>query len=50
MSINFVTFNMLNKLMLQNLHRIPHDIDVVVGVPRSGMILANMIACQLNNL
>ncbi len=48
MSINFVTFNMLNKLMLQNLHRIPHDIDVVVGVPRSGMILANMIACQLN--
>lgn len=48
MSVNFVTFNMLNKLMLQNLHRIPHDIDVVVGVPRSGLLLANMIACQLN--
>ena len=48
MSINFVTFNMLNKLMLQNLHRIPHDVDVVVGVPRSGLLLANMIACQLN--
>lgn len=48
MSINFVTFNMLNKMILQNLHRIPHDIDVVVGVPRSGMILANLIACYLN--
>ena len=48
MAINFVTFDMLNKLLIQNLHRIPHDIDVVVGVPRSGLILANMIACYLN--
>lgn len=48
MAINFVTFDMLNKMMIKNLHRIPHDVDVVVGVPRSGLILANMIACQLN--
>ncbi len=48
MAINFVTFDMLNKLLIQNLHRIPHDIDVVVGVPRSGLIVANMIACYLN--
>ena len=48
MALNFVTFDMLNKLLIQNLHRIPHDIDVVVGVPRSGLLLANMIACYLN--
>ena len=48
MALNFVTFDMLNKLLLKNLHRIPHDIDVVVGVPRSGLLLANMIACYLN--
>lgn len=39
---------MLNKILVANLHRIPHDIDVVVGVPRSGLLLANMIACYLN--
>ena len=48
MSINFVTFDMLNKLLIQNIHRIPRDIDVVVGVPRSGLLLANMISCYLN--
>lgn len=48
MPINFVSFDMLNKLLIQNLHRIPHDVDVVVGVPRSGLFLANMISCYLN--
>ena len=48
MAINFVSFDMLNKLLIQNLSRIPHDVDVVVGVPRSGLLLANMIACYLN--
>lgn len=48
MAINFVTLNTLNTLLIQNLHRIPHDIDVVVGVPRSGLLLANMISCYLN--
>ena len=48
MSINFVTFDMLNNLLIKNLPQIPHDVDVVVGVPRSGLLLANMIACYLN--
>lgn len=48
MALNFVTIAMLNKMVIQNLHRIPHDIDVVVGVPRSGLIVANLIACYLN--
>src|SRR5262245_42009735 len=32
----------------RNLHRVPHDIDVVVGVPRSGMIPASMLALHRN--
>ena len=48
MAVNFVTFDMLNKLLIHNLHRIPHDVDVIVGVPRSGLLLANMISCYLN--
>ena len=48
MPINFVSFDVLNKLLIQNLSRIPRDVDVVVGVPRSGLLLANMIACYIN--
>lgn len=48
MGVNFITFDILNRLIVQNLPRIPHDIDAVVGVPRSGLIVANMIACYLN--
>lgn len=32
----------------RNLYKIPADIDMIVGVPRSGMIAALMIAEQLN--
>lgn len=35
-------------MIRQNLWKIPHDIDVVVGIPRSGMLAANMIALYLN--
>jgi uncharacterized HAD superfamily protein/hypoxanthine phosphoribosyltransferase len=31
-----------------NLHKIPHDIDLVVGIPRSGMIPAYMIGLYTN--
>lgn len=48
MSINFITFDVLNRLLIHNLPRIPHDVDAVVGVPRSGLLLANMISCYLN--
>ena len=31
-----------------NIHKIPHDIDFVIGVPRSGMIAASIISELLN--
>ena len=48
MSVNFITFNMLNRVIVDNLYKIPHDIDLIVGIPRSGLLAANIIACHLN--
>lgn len=38
----------MNRLILENLYKLSHDIDLVVGVPRSGMLPANLIALYLN--
>lgn len=32
----------------KNLHKLPRDIDVVVGIPRSGLLPAGLIALHLN--
>lgn len=46
--MNYVSVSKLNKDILNNLHKIPRDIDLVVGVPRSGMLPATLIALYLN--
>jgi uncharacterized HAD superfamily protein len=46
--MNFRTVADLSALISGNLHRIPHDVDVVVGIPRSGLLAANLIALALN--
>ncbi len=46
--MRYVTIAELSGLIRKNLWKIPHDIDVVVGIPRSGMLAANMIALYLN--
>ncbi|MDE5838742.1 MAG: phosphoribosyl transferase [Paramuribaculum sp.] len=38
----------MNQLILKNLSKIPPNIDLVVGVPRSGMLPANLISLYLN--
>jgi len=38
----------LNTTILLNLYKIPYDIDLIVGVPRSGLLAANLIALHLN--
>lgn len=42
------TINELSALIRTNLYKVPHDINLVVGVPRSGMLPAMMIALYLN--
>ena len=38
----------LSATVTRNLHKIPSSVDLVVGVPRSGMLPASMIALALN--
>lgn len=46
--MEFITFKKLNSDLIKNIHKLQQDIDLVVGIPRSGLILANMIAIYLN--
>lgn len=47
--INYRSYNDLCNILLKNRHKLPHDIDLIVGIPRSGMtpsyILANILDC-----
>lgn len=38
----------LNNLLLRRLHILPRDLDLIVGIPRSGMLPANLLALYLN--
>jgi uncharacterized HAD superfamily protein/hypoxanthine phosphoribosyltransferase len=38
----------LNQIILKRLNIIPKDFDLIVGVPRSGMLPANLLALYLN--
>ena len=46
--MKYVTLDDLNKTIRKNLYKIPHDIDFVIGVPRSGMIAASILSEFLN--
>lgn len=46
--IEYRSIRDLNQTILKNLHRVPRDIDVIVGIPRSGLLAANMLALHLN--
>lgn len=38
----------MNATIARNLHRLPADIDLVVGIPRSGMLAANLLSLTAN--
>ena len=46
--MKFVTLADLAATIRRNVHRIPHDVDFVIGIPRSGVIAASIIAEFLN--
>jgi uncharacterized HAD superfamily protein len=46
--MKFYTYDDLNDCICKNISRLPRDIDLVVGVPRSGMIPAYLIGLYLN--
>ncbi|REG89759.1 phosphoribosyltransferase family protein [Winogradskyella sediminis] len=46
--MNFRSISDLNETILRQLHVIPRHFDLVVGVPRSGMMPANLLSLYLN--
>lgn len=46
--MNYRTISDLNTLILSNLYKIPQNIDLIIGIPRSGLMVANMLALYLN--
>jgi len=46
--IHYRSFTDLNNAIIKCLSRFPHDIDIVVGIPRSGLLPAYLIALYLN--
>lgn len=48
MVLEYRSINDMTEAILRNMHKLPHDIDLVVGIPRSGMLPANLIALFLN--
>lgn len=46
--IHFKTFQSLASTIRQNIYKLPTNIDLIVGVPRSGMIPAYIIGLFLN--
>lgn len=46
--MNYRSINDLNRCILVNVQRLPRDIEIVVGIPRSGLLAANLIALHLN--
>ncbi len=46
--MNFKTYENLTDCIIKNLHKIPRDVDLIVGIPRSGTMVANILALYLN--
>ena len=46
--MKYVTLSDLARTIRENFRKVPHDIDFVVGVPRSGVLAGSMIAEFLN--
>lgn len=46
--MNYRSISDLNNTILKKIYTLPRDIDLIVGVPRSGMLPANLLALYLN--
>ncbi len=46
--MHYRTVHDLSRTIVANLHRIPLDVDLVVGIPRSGLLAATLVALHRN--
>lgn len=47
-SIAYRSIAQLNNTIMKNIAKFPKDIDLIVGIPRSGMLPANLLALYMN--
>ncbi|MBW2097157.1 MAG: phosphoribosyltransferase [Deltaproteobacteria bacterium] len=46
--MNYRSISDMNQTILKNLHKVPEDVQVVVGIPRSGLLVALMLGLHRN--
>jgi hypoxanthine phosphoribosyltransferase len=46
--MKYITLAEMGKAVRQNIHKIPRDIDFVIGIPRSGVLAASIVCEYLN--
>ncbi len=46
--MNYRSYQDLSDHIKYNVNNLPHDIDLIVGVPRSGLLAANIMALHMN--
>ncbi|WP_304638645.1 phosphoribosyltransferase [Pseudomonas sp.] len=46
--MHYRTVGDLSELVNAYAHRVPHDVDLIVGIPRSGMLVASILSLKLN--
>lgn len=46
--MNYRSIADLERCVFSNLHKIPKDVDLIVAIPRSGLLVATMVALHLN--
>jgi uncharacterized HAD superfamily protein len=46
--MNFRSVQDLNEAIVRGLSKVPRDVDLVVGIPRSGLLAASLMALHLN--
>ena len=47
--MHFRSVTDLSQCIVRNMHRLPPDIDLVVGVPRSGILAGSIVALAINS-
>jgi orotate phosphoribosyltransferase len=46
--VNYRSIETLNQNIIEWIPKLPRDIDLIVGIPRSGLLAANLLALHLN--
>ncbi|MBW4618427.1 MAG: hypothetical protein KME17_03445 [Cyanosarcina radialis HA8281-LM2] len=48
MNLQYRSLQDMSSLIISQLYKIPPDVDLIVGIPRSGLLAANILALHLN--